>query len=181
MIVTETIPTDLVTWADIKAHIKDIDDSEKSYVMSLANACVEQFERETNLATAARSVSIRYSYEDLEESNCLPIPKGPVISITSVSNGSQSLSATDYELRQVGNLYYVYLYSALPTSVSLPLTLTVSVGHSTVPQSIKEAVLIHTETLWRNRGATSGQQQYLLELGLERIYRNYDTIKAVIG
>lgn len=177
MIVTETIPT-ILTWAEIKAHCRIEEDTEQDYLTSLALACAQAFEKETDIAVGSRTITVTYSVNDMKcDYNRIHLPKGPVVSITSIANEETTLDGDTYELRKIGHTWYVYLTSTLST----PITVTYVAGHSSVPQLVKQAVLIHVDHLWRNRGATSGQQQYSLEHGLDRIHSLYKTAKAVVG
>jgi uncharacterized phiE125 gp8 family phage protein len=176
--ISETIPT-VLTWAEIKAHCRLDDDGEKDYLTGLGIACVEAFERATGRATGTRTVTVVYSFEDVMDNvTTVALPKGPLVSITSiVDHNNRTSVATDYEIRQKGHVPYLHFW----TVPSTPFTITYVAGSATVPQLAKVALLLHVEHLYRNRGATSSQQQYAVDMGLQRIQDLYDTAKALAG
>lgn len=176
MIVSETIPT-ILAWAELKTHINLDDDTQKAEVEAFALAAVEAFELETGVAAGSRTITVTYTGNETHTAD-FRLPKGPVISITSVvGDNNNTVSSDDYELRQIGKQYYLHLWRVPPN----PIVITYVAGYSTVPQLIKSGCLLHTEHLFRKRGATTSVASQVVEFGLERIYNNYNARKAIIG
>lgn len=177
MILTEEIGS-VLTWGEIKAHLRLDDDSEKELLQSFGLAAAEAFEEATGVAAAYRESTLIYSRDDLKKDiNTLLFPKVPVAQITSVVGESSTLLETDYELRRIGKRYYLHLFSVPST----PITVTYYAGHAAVPQLIKTACLLHVEHLYRNRGATSQMNSNVVAFGLQNIYDLYNVNKAVVG
>jgi hypothetical protein len=195
MDVQETVPP-IVVWSDLRGQIRGVDESEQACCVGFGLSAVEAFELETGIAAGLRTVSVTYYPTDFEASHyrhtyrrvfalnlggCyIPIPKGPVVSGSAVLtlNGT-AIDPSLYTIGKTGHNYYLHLRNvAMATG---PYVLTYQAGFATVPQLIKQGVLIHAETLYRLRGATSAQQQYDLAYGLERIYSNYRTFTALAG
>jgi uncharacterized phiE125 gp8 family phage protein len=177
MRITETIPT-VLTWADIKAHCRLDDDYEKDYLVNRGKAAVELFEKESRIATGQRTVTIVYSEDDLANACRLEIPKGPVISITSITDADGDVFATDaYELRKSGH----YWYAHLEHTGTAPITAVYEVGHATVSELVKTALLIYVEEMHKYRGSTSTQQTYALQNGLDRLHEAFKVGKVQVG
>lgn len=182
MIVTEIVPT-IVTFEEIQSQCRIEGDTEQTYLEGVAEAAIEALELETGVAVGLRDITIVYSADDFNCHNSrqqhignLPLPKGP-ISITEVSDETTTLAETDYEVRRKGKSWYLVLKKGL----TAPVTVTAEAGSETIPALLRQAVLIHVESLWRNRGASTERQQYITEMGLRRIYELYDTNKALAG
>lgn len=177
MIESETVPT-ILTWAEIKAHCKRDDDRDKDYLLRLASVATTAFENETGTCSGSRTRTVTYSIDDCRDNrNTLLIPRGPVISITSVVGQSGSLAPTEYQLRKQGHVWYLHLL----TTPSLPIVLTYIAGFASVPEDIKQAVLMDIDSLDNNRGITSSQAQYEYTQGRKRLISKYDVSKSLVG
>lgn len=177
MIISETIPS-VLTWEEIYDHCRLYDSSEQTYLEGVGLAVVQAFELETGLAVGERTQTITYSRDDLRDDSLrISLPKGPVISVTSVTLDGEVIPSTSYELRKIGKNWYLKFDRSLWGTVVVVLT----VGHSTAPALIKQGLLNHLEDMYRNRGATSTAQSYGVEYGLKRIYELYKVNKIGIG
>lgn len=166
-IVQLTEPADLFEWDYLKTHTNIDDDDARGLMVDFARECTEFAELETARCFANRTLAITFYEDDISDSSRLYLPRGPVVSVTSVVANGVTLSASDYEDRRIGNTDFVYLKN----TTSAPITVTCVVGYGTkVPLMLKRAIAQQAAYWYRHREAYSDSRQYIVEHAMARIY-----------
>jgi hypothetical protein len=99
----------------------------------------------------------------------LKLPRGPVQSITSVTDG-RNHAITNFSLERVGNADMLHV----PGGFNYPLTVVYVAGYGTaddVPGGIKRGVMMHVGTLFKYRESVGDKATTVIPHGLQDFYR----------
>lgn len=139
---------------------------DKPTVEEIIADTVAYFEGETESSLAVQSITCTH-YESAAK---LFLPRGPVLSITSITADGVAVSAANYKLRRVGNTDYVYFDGG---SVSAPVVIVYQAGYATLPADIRRALLLLVGTWYGNREVESRPIAYAVDEGFRRIVNRY--------
>lgn len=154
-----------VTYQEAKARLRLDTDDEQTLVEDLILMATEYAEAATQRSIVPRTLRATY-YASEQGSWHPPLPMGPVIAVTEVTDQhGDTLDTSAYEVRREGTGDYLY-----PKRGGYPLTVTYTAGYSTVPERLKGGILMHVVTGFETRGATTERRQYPTPYGLDAMY-----------
>lgn len=151
ILLTESSPTEPVTLAEAKAWLRVDYTDDDTLIPSMIKSARQSVEKFTNRALVVKSVSLNLETPDDFISTAyklkLPYAKGSVVSVLVLKDwDSVTLAAdTDYYLKGQTlhslNGFYEITYTVTPT----------------VPEALKEAVLMEIAERYNNRGETNSE------------------------
>jgi uncharacterized phiE125 gp8 family phage protein len=154
-----------VTWAQAKAHLRLDTDDQQAYVESLIDAAVDY--AQTRLHSTLLATTLTQAF--YENESLLILPRGPVISVTSVTDANGA--ALEYTQSRVGSSDRLTLTSSTGAA---PVTVVYQAGYPTaadIPKSIIHAILCHVGTLFENRESASDKNKMPVPHSLDAFYR----------
>src|SRR5665213_3714698 len=102
--------------------------------------------------------------------NRLPLPRGPVISITSVTDANGTISSSNYQLQGEGTADLLYM----KVGWTDPLTVVYQAGYGSsaanVPPDIAQAILTHVATIHERRESATDRTITAVPHSLEAFY-----------
>lgn len=154
-----------VTWAEAKAHLRLDVDTDQAYVESLIDAATDFAETRMGMSLVAQTRTETFH----DGASTLKLPRGPLISVTSVTDDSAAL-ITDYDIIREGTS------DRLQFNVGFtpPLTVVYQAGYPSrdlIPASIRLAIMMHVATLYENRESVSDRTKTPVPGTLEDFYR----------
>lgn len=171
--VTSPPATEPISVSEAQTHARtDSDSDDFSRAEQAIRTVRSTAETEGQISLITQTITaVVYSSNELERVHCaalLRLPRGPVTSIASITDGnSTTVSASDYELQRYGLHDYVHLKKA----PKFPLTIVYIAGYGAtaadIPPILKGIMLAHFTFLYENRSADVDPS------ALDRIYRKY--------
>lgn len=151
-LVSTGVVTELLTSAEVQAHLI-IDTSDATYVTALIKDAREYCEGVTGRALGAQTIKAypdQFAYE-------MRLPREPIVSITTVKYTDSAgvvttMSASNYILDEIAG---VLAFKELPDfdpAIAKPIEITYVAGHTTLPQTVRRAMLILVAYWYENRG-----------------------------
>lgn len=157
-----TPPSAIVTWAQLKAHVRADTDDEQALgelYLGAATAHVDGPQGCLGRSFGAQTLEARFDEFD-DETDEIVLPYGPIISpITSIkylSDGVETTwSSAEYALLSDGRIILADGYS-WPTvdEFSEAIRVRYQAGYTTVPSDVKAAILLMAAYLFQNREAS---------------------------
>lgn len=148
-----------------KAHLRLTSDDSRDLVNELIAACTEYAENATSSSLITRAVTAVF-----EQGDALYLPRGPIVSITSVTDDAGTV-LTDYDLSHWGNATLL----VPETSFVFPLTVVYQAGYGStganVPAIFRMAIRAHVATLFETTMSVSDKQLFTVPNSLEAFYR----------
>lgn len=153
-----------VTWEDAKTHLRlDTNDDETYVSETLIPAAVDYAEEAMSSSLISRT--LRATFYDGEP---LVLPRGPLISITAVTDKDENDLA--YETKAIGRSVQV-----IPTTAgSYPISIQYSAGYASanaIPAAIRLAILQHVATMYRDRESITDRERVIVPQALADFYR----------
>jgi hypothetical protein len=196
-VTSPTVPTQIIDLEIVAAHLRvDLDAENTDYIYGLIAAAIDYAEEAVSGSIAAKTIEATFYVEDVGltpavttqqqtfdpfatpvaavsafgaygRSPALRLPRGPVNSIVSVTDGSGT-HLTGYALERVGNADRMRLNVA----ATYPVTVTYTAGYEVedIPPAILQAILTHVGTLYENRESV-GRDLKAVPHSLESFYR----------
>ncbi|MDB5297662.1 MAG: hypothetical protein JWO31_3645 [Phycisphaerales bacterium] len=141
-------------------------ESRREYVRSLIAAATDYAEQATQSTLAARNLTATFE----SPADPMPLRRGPVTAIVSVTDAAGEEVPGDHRLLTVGRM----AYAALVGSPAFPVTVTYRAGYELpdeVPAGIRHAVLMHVGTLYESRESTTDKPKTPVPHTLDDFYR----------
>jgi uncharacterized phiE125 gp8 family phage protein len=169
----------LFSWDQVTQQLRLTDISESNYVTDLMDACTEYAEQALESSLLTRTITATFfappqasnlSYYP-PQNNGMFLPRGPVQSITSVTDANGTvLASTTYILEREGHAdLLIMLYGWKP-----PLTVVYTAGYGVnvtdVPSDIRMAIRTHVATLFDQRASTDERAILPVPHSLEAFY-----------
>lgn len=152
-----------------------ITDEEQAYLLELQEQAVQYAENMMSSSLLTRTITA--TFNDIGSGSAynpyvgeLPfLPRGPIQSVTSVTDASGTL--TDYSLKGWGNSTLL----VLPSGYRSPLTVEYEAGYgddpSDVPADIRGAIRSHVFALYKFRGAVQDRTITVVPESMTAMYR----------
>ena len=184
----ETPSSDVWTVAELAYHLRlDADlasnTDEQAYLTDLQAAAVEFAETAMGTSLITRAITATYYPQSsgytwgeqpwigsFWERFRLKLPRGPVISITSVTDANGAIDDSKYDLEGAG----VSDLLRLSVGYAVPLTVVYDAGYgdqgTSVPADIRHAIRQHVSTLYEQRESVSEKTTSIVPHSLELFY-----------
>jgi uncharacterized phiE125 gp8 family phage protein len=164
-----TPPTAPWTQAFLANHLRVIYGEESSLLHLYVDAAVDYAQEALGMSLGAQEITAVFNDADAGPGTTLRLPRGPVRSITSVTDAAGApVTGSVLERVACGDRL------RLTASVVFPLTVVYEAGFPTeadIPASIRLAVLQHVATLYENRESVSEKGMTPVPHSLEAFYR----------
>lgn len=149
--------TEPVTLADVKLHLRTItgDTTEDAAIITpLITAAREYCENYTGRALAAQTIE---AYPEAFES-VIRLPCPPIVSVASVKYTDDTgiettMSNSDYTVDTVGGSIVFKTIPSFTPAAANPIKITYSAGYTTLPKTIRQAMLLLIGHWYSNREA----------------------------
>jgi uncharacterized phiE125 gp8 family phage protein len=167
-----------VSLAEAKAHVEYEDTDRDALITGLIQAATDYVEQFTGKALVSQTW--RLTLDGF--SNTIALPKGPVISVSSVqyfdANGDlQTVGAGDYMVDTVSDPAWLVLNSDASWPAVVDGINAVSInfvaGYTILPASIKQAILLLIGQWFDNRSATSEKAMTEVPYAVESLLRPF--------
>jgi uncharacterized phiE125 gp8 family phage protein len=171
MLWTQTTPNQLLTFDQLSWHLRldpdtAADPNEIDYVNDLIVAATDYAENSLSASLLTRTVTATFFLGDK-----IILPRGPVQSITTVTDNGNTLSTTQFLWTRVGNTDLM----AVPNGWQGPLVVVYQSGFgddpTTVPGDIRQAIRVHVGTMYENRESVSDKTMVVVPHSLELFYQ----------
>ncbi len=166
--VTTPPASEPVAYGEAKAQARIMDDAERPWIEKIAiPAARATCEQECNLSLITQTITATaYDHHDAHHS-VIRLPRGPVQSITSVTDFNGTVDPSQYSLERFGLNDFVKFTS----DRKYPVVITYVAGYgntpASVPPHIRAMILAHVSFLYDNRGAD------VQPTAIDRLYRQY--------
>jgi len=173
---TEITPTDLLTLADAKAHLRVDHDTEDDLITALIGSAISTAEKFTGRLFGSTAATL---YADAWASQAFTF--GPVTAISAVkyydqANTLQTLSGSQYwtDLKSDPQRITFNAPPAIYSDRHQGVEITATVGHATLPAPVKSAALLLVAHYYENRQAVvQDRKPEGLPLGVEFLLNPY--------
>jgi uncharacterized phiE125 gp8 family phage protein len=174
---TGTRPTDpcLVTYGQMQSQLRIVSDDEQDYVDDVVDACIDYAEQALDASLLIRAITAIYYdqagpyYGVYRNYHRLALPRGPVQSVTSVTDANGTI--TGFTLEGEGNTDILKITQAW----TAPLTVVFVAGFGSnvtdVPADIRMAIRTHAATLFEQRASTDEKAILPVPHSLEAFYQ----------
>lgn len=166
---TQTSPAILpVTYQQAAAHLRLVDDQDRDYVKDLIAAATEFAETALGASLITRTVTATFN-----QGEPLYLPRGPLISLTSVTQfGGHLIASPNCTIEGHGNADLLVIQANAWTA---PLIVVYQAGYgptvNDVPADIRMAIRMHTATLYENRESVADKSLIPVPHSLGDFYR----------
>jgi uncharacterized phiE125 gp8 family phage protein len=154
----------LITWDQIAAQLRLDQTDDEDYVNDLIDACTDYAETALESSLLNRTITATFYRQDT-----LWLPRGPIVSITSVTDANGNHPPYDLEGYGTADLL------VCPQGHVSPLTVVYVAGFGTdstnVPAQIRQAIRVHVSTLYENRESVADKNMMPVPHSLESFYR----------
>lgn len=140
------------------------ENGETAYIQSLIEAATDYAQETMACSLMARTITATFY-----QGEKIHLPRGPLISITSVTD-DDGVVITDYDIERVGHTDRLKINS----SYKSPLVVVYQAGYASaaaIPATIRHAILAHVGTLYRNRESVSDRTLINVPDQLAAFYR----------
>jgi uncharacterized phiE125 gp8 family phage protein len=149
---TQTQPDALIDVDAIKQHLRIDSDSEDAYLAGLIAAATAHAEQVMASSLLHRTITATFHGGEL-----LSLPRGPVVSVSSVALNGQPVDASSYSIERYGNAELLRYNNGNIQPHAAPATLTVTyvAGYgetpADVPADIVQVIKCHVGLLYEHR------------------------------
>jgi uncharacterized phiE125 gp8 family phage protein len=167
-----------VDWATFKAHARLDSDDEQTIGETYLDAAADYAADALGGSLMAQTITAVYYAEDVPHPSpfhvvtcrpTLPLPRGPVTAVTSVTD-ADGTAVTAYDLVRIGHSDRL----RINVGWKAPLTVVYTAGYANaaaVPAAIRAAILMHAATLYENRESVSDRTKTPVPHSLADFYR----------
>jgi uncharacterized phiE125 gp8 family phage protein len=164
-----------VTYAEVRAHLRLDDDTERDYIQTLITTATEYAEEVLGMALSYQSIEAKY-FDGDTATGFIELPRGPahIITAVGIEGEEEEVDPDTYQLRSHGTKDYIWTETTWDT----PFTVYYNAGFDGssadhfIPARIKHAIMLHVAHLYRFREASSDKAQHAVAHGLDAIYAN---------
>ena len=136
--------------ADLRTHLRIDDSTQDAYLTTIIAAAVAHAEQVMQCSLIQRTITATFY-----PGEHLALPRGPIISVASVTVDGDAQDASTYELRGYGSLDLLYYRNMTTQPHAVPLIAVYSAGHGAaaadVPADILQVIKCHAGLLYENR------------------------------
>jgi len=164
-----------ITYDQFAAHARLPDTNDKDYCLLTIKDAVSFAESEIDGSLFPQTLQMT-SYHRPHH-GVVPLWRGPVQSIVSVTLDGNLMDSSAYDLRCNGNSDYLYFYNI---SLSVPIVIQYVAGYPVdnnglchIPADLRRALLIQTSQFYEFREGQATRTLSQVQNGLQRIYDKY--------
>lgn len=151
-----------ITLAEAKAHLRVTTEDEDTYISALIAAATSHLDGTAGILGRCLVSQVWYLLYDTFPTGDLMIPLGPVLSIDKVEYVDPDTldyvtwSSSNYDVDLVSTDAWVLPVNGWPTiaDTALAVRVTFTAGYETIPQAIKQAMLLLIGHWYENREAS---------------------------
>jgi hypothetical protein len=154
------------TWEQLKAHVRPGNCSEQPYLLDLLASATTYAETKLEACLLPQTITAIFDIEDigwageyqfayltmLEGRNRWQLPRGPILSITSVTDTNGN--PVRYLRHTEGNADFIIPQIPIARTMA-PVTVVYQAGYEIIPADILNAIKVHVATIYFNREDTS--------------------------
>jgi uncharacterized phiE125 gp8 family phage protein len=146
-------------------HLRLDETTDQDLVQQYINAAIAYGESATESSFAPREITA--TYFTTPSDGKLYLPRGPVISITTIT--ANGITPATWAYQRMGNSDYIYSISSLVT----PVVVVYQAGYATLPADLQQAILMTVGQFYENRETQTNQNMITVSQGAENIFNRY--------
>ena len=172
-------PTTLPYWLRIDPDIAATSE-ETAMLSELLSTATEYAEVQMQASLLTRTITAVYYQNDGNDAvygyrwdgPSVTLPRGPVIAVSSVTNGSNSADITSgCTLQRDGNTDLLVLPSGWQEPLTVVYTAGYGTGYTAVDPDIRQAIRAHVATMYENRESVQDKPLSVVPHSLEAFYQ----------
>lgn len=173
------IDSDIAALADEIAYLNDLQAAAVEFAETMMNTSLLTRTVTTTYygPSAPTTFGFRYGWNYLAER--LYLPRGPILSLTMITDANGTIDSSRYQLQGAGNADFLTML----TGYMAPLTIVYEAGYGSepanVPGDIKQAIRTHIALLHERKESATDRTITAVPHSLEAFYRSKSRTRSV--